>query len=154
MVDFLIDKEYQLQRYTGKGGWTYVLIPEIAYGKNNPFGWSVIHGFIDNYPLKDFKLMPAGKGVSFMPVKAEIRKINKKEAGDWVRLRLNSDQQISEVSEAEILECLALAGDGVLQKFNRLDKKLKKEHLNKIYQSKNENDKLKNINELIDVLMP
>jgi hypothetical protein len=152
MSDFRLDKEYQLQKYEGKGGWTYVLIPEIPYGKKNTFGWSVINGFIDDYPLKNYKLMPAGKGISFLPVKAEIRKVIKKEAGDWVRIRLNGDVR-ENVSELEVLECLDLAGTLVRQNYDKLDEKTKEGYLNKIFNAASEADKVDLINELINFLV-
>ena len=35
----LVDKEYLLEKYPGKGGWTYARIPEIAQGEqcNSPY---------------------------------------------------------------------------------------------------------------------
>lgn len=34
----LVDNEYLLEKFQGKGGWTFVKIPEIAQSKNTPFG--------------------------------------------------------------------------------------------------------------------
>ena len=70
----LIDKKCILERFPGKGGWTYARIPEIKKNKANPFGWVKVRGTIDGYEIKKYHLMPMGNGKLFLPVKAEIRK--------------------------------------------------------------------------------
>ncbi len=81
----LVNKKYKLERFQGKGGWTYVPIPEIPLDKRSPFGWVKVKGFIDDYEFSNYRLMPMGNGKLFLAVKAGIRKkINKKE-GDWVK---------------------------------------------------------------------
>ncbi len=70
----LVDKEYLLQKYPGKGGWTYAAIPEVLQDKHAWFGWVRVKGFIDHHELKNYRLMPMGNGSLFLPVKAEIRK--------------------------------------------------------------------------------
>ncbi len=45
----LVDKEYLLDKFPGKGGWTYTLIPEIEQDKKAPFGWVKVKGSIDGY---------------------------------------------------------------------------------------------------------
>jgi hypothetical protein len=34
----LIDKKYLLEKFQGKGGWTYASIPDISQDKHSPFG--------------------------------------------------------------------------------------------------------------------
>ena len=34
----LVNRKFLLEKYPGKGGWTYAAIPEILQNKNNPFG--------------------------------------------------------------------------------------------------------------------
>ncbi|MFT5385881.1 MAG: hypothetical protein ACI81W_003292, partial [Saprospiraceae bacterium] len=58
----LVNKKYLLQRFPGKGGWTFAEIPEILQNKKAPFGWVCVKGFIDDYELKQYKLMPMGNG--------------------------------------------------------------------------------------------
>ena len=74
----LTDKIYLLEKFSGKGGWTFVRLPEIPPGQNTPFGWVKVHGTIDRYEIKNYNLQPMGNGRLFLPVKAEIRKKNKK----------------------------------------------------------------------------
>jgi hypothetical protein len=41
-----------------------------------------VRGTIDDFEIRKYHLMPMGNGKFFLPVKAEIRKKIKKEAGD------------------------------------------------------------------------
>ena len=34
----LVDKDYLLEKFQGKGGWTFAKIPEILQNKHSPFG--------------------------------------------------------------------------------------------------------------------
>jgi hypothetical protein len=101
----LTDKTYLMERFPGKGGWTYVVIPEILQDKHAPFGWVRIRGSIDSYELKGCRLMPMGDGRLFLPVKAEVRKKIGKKDGDWVHIVLYPDNTPQEVIE-ELLLCL------------------------------------------------
>lgn len=84
----IADGEFKLEKFPGKGGWTYAVIPTKNGNTSNPFGWKNVAGYIDDYELKDHKLMPMGKGKLFLPVRSEIRKkINKKD-GDYVTIKL------------------------------------------------------------------
>ena len=70
----LIDNEYLLEKFSGKGGWTYAAIPEIKPDKHAYFGWVRVRGSIDGYEIRAYHLMPMGNGKLFLPVKADIRK--------------------------------------------------------------------------------
>jgi hypothetical protein len=101
----LVDKEYLLEKFQGKGGWTFARIPEIAQNKNTPFGWVRVRGKIDNFEIKNYNLQPMGNGNLFLPVKAEIRKkLNKKE-GNYVHIILFADNFPTEIPE-ELKLCL------------------------------------------------
>lgn len=101
----LVNKQYLLERYPGKGGWTYAVIQEIPKNQRARFGWVQVKGTIDGYAIKNYKLMPMGNGYLFMPVKAAIRKKISKEAGDWVHIVLYKDDSEIEIPEALLL-CL------------------------------------------------
>jgi hypothetical protein len=101
----LVDKEYLLQKYPGKGGWTYAAIPEVLQDKHAQFGWVKVKGFIDHHELRNYRLMPMGNGSLFLPVKAEIRKKLGKSAGDKVHVILFADNDPMEIPE-EFLLCL------------------------------------------------
>jgi lincosamide nucleotidyltransferase A/C/D/E len=78
----LVNKEYLLEKFPGKGGWTYTVIPEIPPDKKAPFGWVKVRGSIDGFEISKYHLMPSGKGDLILFAKSEIRKKIKKQAGD------------------------------------------------------------------------
>jgi hypothetical protein len=101
----LVDKEYLLEKFQGKGGWTFARIPEIAQNKNTPFGWVRVRGTIGHFEIKNYNLQPMGNGNLFLPVKAEIRKkLNKKER-DYVHIILFADNFPTDIPE-ELKLCL------------------------------------------------
>lgn len=101
----LINKTYLLEKYPGKGGWTYAAIPEVVQDKTKPFGWVKVKGSIDGYELKNYRLMPMGNGRLFLPVKSEIRKKIGKKEGDTVKIILYADADPLDIPK-EFLLCL------------------------------------------------
>ena len=51
----LVDKEYLLEKFPCKGGWTFTIIPEILPDKHSPFGWVKVKGSIDGYKIKNYR---------------------------------------------------------------------------------------------------
>ena len=130
----LVDKTYQLEKFPGKGGWTYASIPEILQNKNTPFGWVKVKGSIDSIEIKNYRLMPMGNGTLFLPVKAEIRKkINKKE-GDSIHVILYEDTDPLEIP-VELTLCL-LDDPIAHQFFNTLKEGEQKQFIDWIYSAK------------------
>jgi hypothetical protein len=139
----LVDKKYKLEKFQGKGGWTYARIPEIIQDKNAHFGWVKVRGSIDGYEFNKYHLMPMGNGKLFLPVKAEIRKkINKKE-GDTVRVILYPDNEPMEVP-AEMLLCLR-DEPAALRVFNSISESEQKFYINWIYSAKKEDTKVERL---------
>jgi Domain of unknown function (DUF1905)/Bacteriocin-protection, YdeI or OmpD-Associated len=101
----LVDKEYLLEKFQGKGGWTFARIPEIVQNKNKPFGWVRVRGTIDQFEINNYNLQPMGNGNLFLPLKAEIRKKIRKEEGDYVHIVLFTDNFPTEITE-ELKLCL------------------------------------------------
>jgi Domain of unknown function (DUF1905)/Bacteriocin-protection, YdeI or OmpD-Associated len=101
----LVDKDYLLEKFQGKGGWTYARIPEILQDKHSHFGWVRVRGTIDDFEIKNYHLMPMGNGSLFLPVKASIRKKIGKKEGDTVRVVLYADKLPTEIPE-ELKSCL------------------------------------------------
>lgn len=99
-----IDDDLLLEKFSGKGGWTYTRIPHVPDKKRTHFGWLPVRGFIDGYELRNYNLAPY-KGGLFLPVKAAIRKKIGKQAGDTVRVRLYADDLPALVPE-ELELCL------------------------------------------------
>lgn len=101
----LVNNDYVLEKFQGKGGWTFARIPEVLQSKTTPFGWVKVKGTIDDYEIKNYRLMPMGDGQLFFPVKAEIRKKIGKKEGDFVRIVLYPDNEPIEIPE-ELIQCL------------------------------------------------
>jgi Domain of unknown function (DUF1905)/Bacteriocin-protection, YdeI or OmpD-Associated len=85
------------------GAWTIVITPldvKKIFGKN---GHVRVKGTIDGCPFDDTSLMPMGTGEHCMPIKADVRKIIRKQAGDIIEISLEED--FSElIIPAELLE--------------------------------------------------
>lgn len=139
----LVNKKYLLEKYPGKGGWTYARIPEILQDKNVPFGWVKVMGAIDGVEIKKYHLMPMGNKQLFLPVKAAIRKKIGKEAGDWVHVVLYPDTEPYEVP-VELLQCLE-DDPAALKFFNSLSDSEKKYYAEWIYSAKKEETKVSRI---------
>ncbi len=101
----LINKNYLLEKFPGKGGWTYAKIPEIFPDKHAHFGWVRVRGTIDDFEIKNYHLMPMGNGNLFLPVKSEIRKKIGKQEGDYIKVILYADNLPVEIPE-ELQHCL------------------------------------------------
>jgi hypothetical protein len=101
----LVNKKYKLEKFHGKGGWTFARLPDLTNNKKNPFGWVKVRGTIDDFEIRKYHLMPMGNGKLFLPVKAEIRKKIKKEEGDYVHVILFPDDEPLEVPDEMLCAC-------------------------------------------------
>ncbi len=146
----LVNKKYQLEKFPGKGGWTYVVIEEVLQDKRAPFGWVKVKGWIDDFEIKQYKLMPMGNQRLFLPVRAEIRKKIQKKEGDWVKVVLYADHSALEIP-AELLACLQ--DDPVAhQTFLSYTEGQQKEFLDWIASAKTDKTKVERIAATLDKL--
>jgi len=147
----LVDKEYLLEKFPSKGGWTFAKIPEIMQNKNTPFGWVRVRGTIDHFEIKNYNLQPMGDGSLFLPVKAEIRKkINKKE-GDYVHIILFADNLPTEIPE-ELKLCL-MDEPMVYETFLNYSNGEQKTIIEWIYSAKTDITKVERIAKTIDKII-
>lgn len=144
----LVDREYLLEKFPGKGGWTYAQIPEILQNKQSPFGWVRVRGTIDNFEIKNYNLMPMGNDKLFLPVKAEIRKKVKKEVGDYVRVTLYADNLPTEIPE-ELKLCL-LEEPNAFETFQSYTNGEQKAFIEWIYSAKTDDTKIDRIAKTLD----
>lgn len=147
----LVDKDIQLEKFPGKGGWTYARLPDVQQVKTNPFGWRRVSGFIDDFEIRQYHLMPMGNGQLFLPVKAPIRKKIKKEAGDWVKIVLYEDNGPTELPE-EFVACLKDDADA-WNHFQRLSNQERKKYVDWIYAVKTEDLKVERMAEAINKIV-
>jgi hypothetical protein len=132
----LVDKELLLERFPGKGGWTYAQIPDIKKNKDAAFGMIKVCGTIDTYEIGGYSIMPMGNGNFFLPVKAEIRKKIGKEEGDHVHVKLYKDDAPYKIPEA--FELILREEPGAYDRFTSYKKWEQRMCINWIYSAKRE----------------
>jgi hypothetical protein len=146
----LTDKDYLLQKFPGKGGWTFAAIDEIAQDKHAWFGWVKVCGSVDNHQIENYHLMPMGNGTLMLPVKSEIRKKIGKNEGDWVHVVLYS-MSLPAVGTEDLMICLK--DDPIAYvKFIELPEKEQSALKDWIFAVKNDSIKIERIARLINQL--
>jgi hypothetical protein len=108
--------------------------PKFCRRKRSPFGWVKVRGWIDDFEIKNYKLMPMGNGKLFLPVKAEIRKKIAKKEGDWVNIVLYADTNPIEIP-GEFFDCLK-TDPTAFEIFSSYTDGQKKEFIDWIYSAK------------------
>ena len=146
--DPLVNETVQLEKFPGKGGWTYARINEIRHEKKNHFGWKKVRGFIDDYEIKESHLMPMGNGKLFLPVKAEIRKKISKQAGDWINVVLFIADKAAPVTDEDFMVCLEEEPEA-LTNFNAFPESEQKRYLEWIAAVKSEEHKVERMAQAI-----
>ncbi|MGB3081296.1 MAG: YdeI/OmpD-associated family protein [Saprospiraceae bacterium] len=136
----LVNKKYLLEKYPGKGGWTFARVPEILQDRKAHFGWVKVKGTIDGIEIKKYHLMPMGDGHLFLPVKAEIRKKIGKKEGDLVHVILYPDDEPLEIPE-EMLLCLH-EEPKALKFFQSISESEQHQYIQWIYSAKKEETKI------------
>lgn len=147
----LVDNKYLLEKFQGKGGWTFARIPEIPQDKHSHFGWVKVRGTIDGFEIRKYHLMPMGNGQLFLPVKAEIRKKIKKQEGDHVHVILYPDNEPLETPE-EMLLCLT-EEPKALAFFKSLSESEQKFYIQWVYSAKKEETKINRLAKTINRLL-
>ena len=104
MVNWQLEVVLPIQRFEGKGAWTYVKVPWSPKKTTGPFGWITVSVQLDAVFLEKVKLLPFGDGTLFLPLSKALRRQLKKEAGDELQFRLKPFEIRTEKRE-ELLAC-------------------------------------------------
>jgi Bacteriocin-protection, YdeI or OmpD-Associated/Domain of unknown function (DUF1905) len=105
MKILLVDDKFKIEKKPGKFGWHFVIITEIDKKEKDKLGLVRVKGFVDDYKIKQFNLLPIKDGGMLFPIKEKIRKKILKKEGDIVHIQLFTDDSEVE-SPLEISESL------------------------------------------------
>lgn len=146
-MELIVAGEFFLERFPGKGGWTFIRLSISMLPSGKAFGMLKVCGSIDDYEFEGKHLMPMGDGFLFMPVSKAIRKAIGKEAGDKVRFELHRDEIPTSIPE-ELIECLE-DDPGKLALFGELSDAAQKHWVDYIYSANTEDIKAQRIVKLL-----
>lgn len=140
-MDPLVDKKYVLEKFSSKGGWTYVLIHKELKSKEDKIAWKKVRGTIDDFEIRKYHItsMPNISGL-ILPINSEIRRHLKKGVGDQVHVILYPDIEPLEIPD-EMLMCLQ-DEPAALNFFNSLSESEQKFYLQWVYSAKKEETKI------------
>lgn len=148
MQKLLINGSFRLQKFPGKGGWTYAEIPDVSQNRKKGSVWMKVSGTVDGFEIKDYNMAPMGQGRMFLPLKAEIRKAIKKEEGDLVHIVLYIEIEL-ESADDDFDICIAdePKASKFYQSLSHADQSLIKDWINS---AKNTDLKVERIAKAID----
>lgn len=149
-MEKIIEGEFFLERFHGKGGWTYIKIPIEILPSGKAFGMLKVSGTIDDYAFEGKHLMPMGNGFLFMPVSKPIRQAIGKEEGDIVLFNLYRDEIPTSIPE-ELIACLE-DDPGKLPLFKKLSDAEQKQWVEYVYSANSEDAKAQRIIKLLSDL--
>lgn len=106
----IIDQYYVVEKRIAQSGfkmskWTYIAIKDFPAELKGNNGNARVRGWIDNYELKQYKLLPLKDGGMMLPLNAAVRKKIGKGEGDKVHVMLYSDDSPLVIPD-DILVCL------------------------------------------------
>lgn len=149
-MEQIVSGEFFMERFPGKGGWTYVKFPKDIIATSKAFGMMKVSGSIDDFYFEGKHLMPMGNGYIFLPIAKPIRtKIGKNE-GDTVWVKLYREE-IPEELPQELVDCLK-DDPGKYKLFQKLSKPEQKHWIEYIYSSDKIEDRSDRIIKLLNHL--
>lgn len=106
----IIEAEFLVQKRIAQSGFkmsdlTFVNIPNFPPLRATGKGSFRVFGFIDNFELKQYNLLPAKDNCMILPLNAKVRKKISKKEGDYVKVILYADNSPLVIPD-ELLICL------------------------------------------------
>ena len=149
-MEKLIEGEFFLEKFSGKGGWTFVRLPISQLGVKTHFGMLKVSGSVDSFEFKEKTLMPMGDGFLFLPISKEIRTQIKKGDGEKVILQLFRNGIPTQLTD-ELRDCL-MDDPGKLDLYLSLTSEEQTRWLEMIYSASTEEQKAERIVRLLEYL--
>lgn len=149
-MELIVEGKFILERFSGKGGWTYIKLPGDLITGGKAFGMMKISGSIDNFSFQGKHLLPMGNGFVLLPVAKPIRKLIQKEEGDEVEVKFFREEIPSKLPE-ELKDCLK-EEPGKLESFKNLSSKDQKHWIEFIYSVDDLDTRTTRIIKLLDSL--
>lgn len=146
-MNLIVDGVFYLEKFPGKGGWTFAKVPVSLLPSGKAFGMVRVSGTVDDFRFEGKHLMPMGDGFLFLPVSKEIRKAIGKEAGEQVLVRLFSNS-IPDGIPDELISCLE-DDPGSRRLFQQLSNAEQKHWVDFIYSANSEELKASRIIRLL-----
>lgn len=146
-MEQIVGGEFFLERFQGKGGWTYIKIPIEILPSGKAFGMLKVCGSIDDYTFEGKHLMPMGDGFLFLPISKPIRQAIGKEEGDQVIFKLYRDEIPTSIP-AELIACLE-DDPGKLPLFMKLSDAVQRQWIEYIYSANSDEAKANRIVRLL-----
>lgn len=150
-MNLIVEGKFVLERFSGKGGWTYIKLPGELITSGKAFGMMKISGTIDDYTFEGKHLLPMGNGYVFMPVAKPIRKVIAKEEGDEVQIRFFKEE-IPDKLPQELIDCLK-DDPGKLKLFEELANSDQQHWIEYIYSVEDLDSRSARIIKLLDSLI-
>lgn len=119
-MQLIVEGTFLLERFPGKGGWTFIKLPDKIITTGKAFGMMKVSGTIDDFAFEGNHLLPMGNGSVFLPVAKPIRKAIGKEEGDAVQIKFFMEK-IPDKLPQELIDCLN-DDPGKLARFQKLPK--------------------------------
>lgn len=132
-----------IQRFSGKGGWTFVEFDRLQGIKKEAFGMLKVKGCVDNCAINSIHLMPKGDGNLMLTLNNYVRKQIKKKQGDTVMVEIYKDNDDFPIPE-EFIDCFAGEPEA-LEYFLSLTNSIKRNVIQYTYQATKEETKAKRI---------
>ena len=146
-------KILQFQEMGEKTGWSYIKVPAKLAQQLKPDNKKSfrVKGKLDAHPVSGMALIPMGGGDFILALKADIRKVIRKQKGDTLDVELEVDTKVI-TPPKDLLACLADEPQA-LSYFNSLPKSHQNYFGNWIKSAKTEGTRTRRIARVVEAML-